>query len=42
MRKLASIQRINDLIPIPGKDMIVQANVLGWSVIVRKADYHKD
>ena len=40
MRKLASIQRISALVPIPNKDRIVQANVLGWSVIVRKDEYH--
>ena len=40
MRKLASIQRIESLTPIRGKDMIVLARVLGWQVIVRKADYN--
>lgn len=39
MRKLASIQRITALDPIPGKDRIVRATVLGWSVIVQKADF---
>lgn len=39
MRKLASIQRIDDLLPIEGKDRIVLATVEGWHVIVQKADY---
>ena len=38
-RKLASIQIINDLKPIEGKDRILQANVLGWSLIVGKDDF---
>lgn len=40
MRKLASIQRIDALEPIPGKDRIVLASVLGWHVIVTKEDFH--
>lgn len=39
MRKLASIQRIDDLQPIEGKDRIVLATVEGWRVIVQKSDY---
>lgn len=40
MRKLASIQTITDITPIEGKDRIVLASVLGWKVIVTKADFH--
>lgn len=40
MRKLASIQRIEEMNPIEGRDQIVLARVLGWQVIVRKADYN--
>lgn len=39
MRKLASIQEIASINPIPGKDRIVLAQVCGWSVIVRKDEY---
>ena len=38
-RKLASIQIISDLKPIKGKDRIMQATVLGWSLIVGKVDF---
>lgn len=40
MRHLASVQQIDALEPIPGKDRIVLATVLGWRVIVQKADYN--
>lgn len=36
MRQLASIQRIDDIQPIEGKDRIVLATVQGWHVIVTK------
>lgn len=36
MRKLASIQRIDGLFPIDGRDRIVLARVEGWNVIVQK------
>lgn len=39
MRKLASIQRITGLRPIPGADLIEVADVLGWSVVVKKGDF---
>ena len=39
MRQLASIQRIDKLMPIEGRDRIVLASVLGWQVIVRKEDF---
>jgi len=35
-RKLASIQRVKRIDPIPNRDKIVLATVLGWHVIVRK------
>lgn len=39
MRKLVSIQIINNLTDIPGKDNIVLATVLGWHVIVKKEEF---
>lgn len=39
MRKLASIQLIEWIKPIEGKDRIVLAGVLGWQVIVRKDEF---
>lgn len=39
MRNLASIQTIVDLQPIPNKDKIEYATVLGWHVIVKKDEF---
>lgn len=39
MRKLASIQKIKDLKPIPGADRIVEATILGWHVVVGKNEF---
>ena len=39
MRKLASIKRIDALVPIEGKDRIVLATVDGWNVIVQKDQF---
>lgn len=39
MRKLASIQRITALEPIPNADRIEKAKVLGWEVVVEKGRY---
>lgn len=39
MRKLASVQKIKKIIPIPNKDRIVQAMVNGWSVIIGKEQF---
>ena len=36
MRKLASIQRIISIEPIPDADMIVKATVLGWQLVIKK------
>lgn len=41
MRKLASVQKIGKIIPIPNKDRIVQAMVNGWSVIVGKEQFRE-
>ena len=38
-RKLAHIEKIEWIKPIEGKDKIVLAGVLGWSVIVQKSEY---
>lgn len=40
MRKLASIQKIVSLKPIPGADRIVAATVLGWEVVVKKDEFN--
>lgn len=42
MRKLASIQVIENLEEIEGSDRILQARVLGWSVVVAKKENHKE
>lgn len=38
-RKLATVQIIEDILPIEGRDRIVLARVLGWYVIVQKDLY---
>lgn len=38
-RALAHIEKIESITPIEGKDRIVLAEVLGWTVIVQKSDY---
>lgn len=37
--KLASVQKIIDIQPIEGADMIVKATVLGWDIVVKKNEY---
>lgn len=39
MRKLASIQEVSSISPIPGADSIEVANVLGWHVVVKKGQF---
>lgn len=39
MRKLASIQKIVKIEPIPNKDKVELATVLGWNVIVSKGEF---
>ncbi len=39
MRKLASIRRINNLLPIAGADAIETAVIDGWQVVVKKGEY---
>lgn len=39
-RALAHIEKIDWINPIAGKDRIVLAGVLGWTVIVQKSDYN--
>jgi hypothetical protein len=41
MRKLASIQRVSDIIAIDGADQIECVSILGWSVVVAKKDNFK-
>lgn len=40
MRKLASIQRIDDIQPIEGKDRIALARIQGWNVIIQKSEFN--
>ncbi len=39
MRKLASIQTVNAVEPIPGADAIERVRLLGWWVVAKKGDY---
>jgi len=39
IRKLASLQKILNIQPIPGADNIEVATVLGWNVVVRKNEF---
>ena len=39
MRKLASIQRVEWIRPIEGKDRIELVGVLGWKVIAKKGEF---
>jgi hypothetical protein len=41
MRKLATIQKIKDILPIEGADSIELAIVNGWKVVVAKNVGHK-
>jgi hypothetical protein len=41
MRKLASIQKILNIEPIPGADAIEKATVLGWECVIAKRDNFK-
>jgi RNA ligase (TIGR02306 family) len=38
-RKLASIQRVVELFPIPGADFIEGCRVLGWEFVVKKGEF---
>lgn len=40
-RKLASIQEIKEINPIPNADAIEVATILGWKVVIKKADNFK-
>lgn len=40
-RKLASIQEIKEINPIPDADAIVVATILGWKVVVKKSENFK-
>lgn len=39
MRKLATIREISNLTPIPGADLIEVAQIDGWNVVVKKAEF---
>jgi len=38
-RKLAHIEKITEIRPIPGADKIEVATILGWEVIIKKGDF---
>lgn len=40
MRKLASIQIINNILPIEGSDFIEQVQVLGWNLVTKKGEFN--
>ncbi len=37
-RKLVSIQRVEEISPIAGADLIVEARIMGWRVVVKKGE----
>lgn len=37
--KLASVQKILNIQPIDGADLIEKATVLGWDVVIKKGEY---
>ena len=39
MRKLATVRRIDNILPIAGADAIECAVVGGWKVVVKKGEY---
>lgn len=39
MRKLASIQIINNILPVEGSDFIEQVQVLGWNLVTKKGEF---
>ena len=39
-RKLASVVKIVDILPIVGADAIVVAKVKGWNVVVKKGEFN--
>jgi RNA ligase (TIGR02306 family) len=41
-RKLATIQKIKELNPIPNADSLELATVLGWKVVVKKGEFQVD
>lgn len=40
-RKLAYVEKIRDLEPIQGADLIEVATIIGWKVVVKKGQYQK-
>lgn len=40
-RKLASVQYVHEVSPIPGADRIELAHVLGWQCVVKKGEFKK-
>lgn len=42
MRKLATVRRVKELLPIKGADLIVTAVIDGWTVVVKKDEFQVD
>ena len=42
MRKLATIRRVDDVLPIENADRLEQAVIGGWRVVVGKGEFKKD
>jgi RNA ligase (TIGR02306 family) len=40
-RKLASVQLVESIEPIPNADFIEKVKVLGWNLVARKGEFHK-
>jgi hypothetical protein len=41
-RKLVTIRTVGDLTPIEGADLIQTAHVDGWSIVVKKGEFHAE
>lgn len=41
VRRLATVEAITNIAPIPDADAIVQAHVRGWTVVVKKGEFRE-
>ena len=39
MRKLATIEKIENISPIEGADFIERASIRGWQIVIKKGDH---